>query len=1243
MNNNLEKNKTEGYGYEELCVNALNSVNRPPEIDEPFFGIFKSKPKLKIIPRDNYLRNSGGTNKKSVNDDNGVIECKDEFIRNVDKKTRHLSNSMKAKKDEVSVIDKNILKFDKKEKSETAKSLRRVKSDNDEEVYRKDIVDYIDQSNMLKTVHRNSLNKTSSETRKRKITNLTSKARDEFLTVITPISPYVISPKNNTCNYSKNNNNMDLTERNIDMLKSLIEIKDKELSNLNANYSYEKSEYKLEIIHLKEKIKEYEESCLALNKDIVLKDEIIESLKDSINKLESEYISARESLEIMLEAEKNANLSLKQELKEKNALLNSFGCTGLNILSEEGIIIEQKNYKYKYFDAVSKLQRLETELVLLKNSEKQSASNIINNLLPPIFIGESSVVRENKDVKNLCLSLREVNINIVGKISDTDIQNSREEIFKLVSENRFLFQDNIKLREELELEKNKNIVANIRSLTQRPITISSCIGTRLSLSDIELFEYNSKLYEESKRISDFFVVDEKNVCVNINSKNKFVNMNIIKLNCINITSCINYNYYSSSVCRSTQTIVGKEIEHNNTDEINKSSELIKELTVIVEVKDNLNGSNCYEDDSNDDIKLNYYKLAFENYDFVPKISLEDKSKVKDNSKKNINSCKGSNCKENITIFTEDLNINNKNSKFKNSDKIQEIRRTTFELNHKLKEIKNIVLKYLVVPPNLINIVSNMVHNRNINTSDTQIENIIYKDNILYNISILFSRLYKNYVDSVNKMDRSLIIQNKEYDVNLSRFESQIHKMAQEKVVLLDEIKKLREIIELNELEKSNTFVQNKNKTDNHLIKNEVNLNKNANINEFYGKEDIMSCYTFGDNSSINLENELELSVDNLNNMANFSDVINNRINTNKNNLVKTEMEIIKESKCSMETKISSDSDRIDKIIKLQGRIRSFRQNSNFENNICKSISNFMPVNNVSIEDIFDKTDISLKLDFDENINFNDEGLVIYNQFSSKILSKEELKDMKGTSIILRLYRYYKQSRELEKQVVKLTKEKQKLELDYEKDAQKVQMDLLSSKLIIKARDAEVSALKDKCEYLSSRMEEDINNIKLASREEIEKVWKPKVDDLNVKCDDYRFKITSLESEMTILRQQLSFQKQIHSKKFGIKNNLNSSKTSVADIKPIERIYNYKIIKNLRLPVQSINSDKSNEQEKIVDSYLNLGDYIDSSNYSSVEDQNLEVTNSNSSDQDENDNNNNKYLHNLKSALTKLKTASSSYS
>ncbi|KAK6589663.1 hypothetical protein RS030_156 [Cryptosporidium xiaoi] len=1222
MNNKIIINKISGEDYDELCVNALNSVSRPPEVDEPFLGVFKSKPKLKIISREkDHLRNKERINESSEAKWNNLMEYKNESMK--DNKISNLSDNAR-KSENVSVMDEYILKNDIKEDYLINKNLRRIKSENGEE-YRKDIINKNSKTNMSKTINNDSLNKASSETRKRKITNPTNEARDEFLSVITPISPYVISPKNNINSYYKNkinnnnNNNKELTERNIDILKSLIEIKDKELSNLNTNYSYEKSEYKLEIIHLKERIREYEDSYLTLKKDLVLKDEIIENLNDNINKLKSEHISTKESLEIMLEAEKNANLNLKQELKEKIALLNSFGCSGLSILSEEGIIIEQKNYKYKYFDAVSKLQRLETELVLLKKSTKQG-NNIIAGSLPPIYFGEMNLVRTNKDFIDLGLSLKEVNVNITGMTCDGSVENN-EEVFQLVTENRILFQDNIKLREELELQRNKNIVANIRNLTQKPITISSCIGTRLSLSEIELLENNSRLYEERKRMNNYFAIDNKNVCININPRDINHNMNISKLNCINISSVYD-NYCSNLISKGTQILTGKECEYNNSDEMNKSPELIKELTVIVEVNGNLN-NNCNENELKDDIHLNYYKLAFENYDLIQKMK-PNKNNIKNDSY--------------VSEYITDVNQRNNeslnnymyyesiNNKLINSKQIQEIKRIIFELNYKLKEIKNVVLKCLIVPPNLMDIITNMIYNSNINTNNTQIENIIYKDNLLYNISILISRVYKSYIDYVNKRTESFISQKKEYDENLSRFEFQIHKITQEKIDLLNEIKKLRDNIEIKE-SKVKAFIQNKNEDNIGTISDEMNIDKSETINEcYYEKDEIMSCYTFGDNSTINLDNEMELSIRSLNGITNVNSNINNKIENNEDDLFNSEIGFIEESNCSIKTKISSDSDKIDKIIKLQGRIRSFRQN----NNIYKSFSNIIPVNDVNMNDILKKTDVSVKLDFDENINLKDDGLVIYNQFSSQITNKEEFKGITGTSMLLRLYRYYKQSKELEKQVMKLTKEKQKLELDYEKDAQRIQMNLLSSKLIIEARDAEVSALKDKCEYLNSRMEEDINNIKVASREEIEKVWKPRIEDLNLKCDEYKFKITSLESEMVILRQQLSFQKQIHSKKYGIKNNYNSN-ISDTKIKTPNKIYNCdKINKSLGLLIESSNSDL-------------LSDCIDSDNYDHTEDQNYEnIKNFNISDQGENDDNSNQHLHNLRSALTKLKTVSSSY-
>ncbi|EAK89309.1 hypothetical protein [Cryptosporidium parvum Iowa II] len=1180
---------------DELCIKALNNLNRPPEIDEPFLEFFKPKPKLRIKQK------SRG---KSL-DISDVPRAYGVFGEELEQPgPDNIQKSVSASRSELNTLHED---HDTRRLSSGINNIRRVRSEMGR--FNK-TTDGTKAENLLSSIlilpdQSGKKGGSRTEVRKRKLNSnasINSSIKDEFLSVATPISPYVISPKNNNFDYSSGNvHNKKLTEKNIDLLKSLIEIKEKELNNLNTTYSYEKSEFKLEIIRLKQIIKESEESHLQLQKEIVERDEALAESRRNYEKLELDFVSTKQSLEIMLEAERNANQHLRQELREKNANDSSLGYFG------ENGILELQNYKLKYFEAMRKLQRLETEMVINRNKgyKLEEDREFVNNDSVPIFVGlpENRQFTSEYNPENLGTNL-EVCLNIKENFEEI---RSNTEIIQLVSENSLLEEKLIKLREELEMEKNKSIVANIRHLTQKPILISSCTSTRLSMHEIETMEAKATQYEQKYEHTRLRLCRNTISIQIIYPKNQ---LSIQKLGSLGIQMDLNFE---SKLDKSIQTHVDENVcAHVNTGNITIDMQNTQsEVTVNIEkIQDEIRSEN--------DISL--YDLAFKDYNFVPKLlknyaknvdtQTEDvKEYVNINKEFNseINGVRVENCKD--KQIKRDLGRN-----YLIGRKCEFLKTVILELKFDIIELKKVIMKFIGQPQNLTEAFESLINNG----YDTMNADFYRGEHLLEIVASILSKIFNMYLEKSNQIEE-FIRKDKDWMSYSSKIESEFNKYSLEKSELIGEINYLRKMLNEN-TEKEKKVTNDK-------------VERGINVPNYNGDDDVMSCYTFGESSSVNLENETEWNIDDFS----LTKLVNSRNNIDVSNIepLNTELEIVEESKSI--TKVKNESDSFNKIVKLQGRIRSFKQNRIKLHSIEKdgdSLSNQIGKSLIPYKkNSFHNSEV---LSVQENIEFEDINSLLFRHSPPQMNGDElanlgELEGMTGTAMMLRLYRYYKQTKLLEKQVIQLSKEKQKLELEYEKDVQSSQMNLLSSKLIIEARDMEIKTLKEKCEFLNNKLEDDIKNIKSAAREEIEKVWKPKVDEINSKCEDYLFKIGSLESELLIIRQQLAFQKQLNSKE--TKKNEYSSIIKGKYFTGVNsdkyKRFSRELIEKISYGVDKFEL-KSNE----------INDDVDDESDSSIE--NSASVNIKSAVEARGDDSDDQNISSLKSALSKLKTVSNEY-
>lgn len=1202
---------------DELCIKALNNLSRPPEIDEPFLEFFKPKPKLRIKSK------SRGKSLDSSDVARASTSAFGEEVGNGELSgSYNIRNSFSTSRSELNTLDEG---HDMESYIRDNRSIRRVRSEvgrlnrDNESTKAENLLSSI----LILPEKIGKKSDPRSEVRKRKLSNNGNSGvpmKDEFLSVVTPISPYVISPKSNNFNYSNTNvHNKDLTEKNIDLLKSLIEIKDKELTNLNTSYSYEKSELKLEIIRLKKIIKDSEESHLLLKKEVLEKEEALAESIRNYEKLEFDFSSTKQSLEIMLEAERNANQHLKQELMEKSMQESSFGYLG------ENSMMELQSYKMKYFEAMKKLQRLETEMVLSRAKGFIHGENreLLSNDSVPIFVGPSGATQP---VFEYILHNLQASLEVCLNIKEEDIEEAckNTDVIQLVSENSLLQESLLKLREELEIEKNKSIVANIRHLTQKPILISSCTNTRLTMHEIEETKAKAKCFEQRYEQAGFEM--SRNI-VNIQIiKPKDPPLNIQKLNNIEIQECS--SNFESKFDKSIQT----HVDDNNNIHVHANTGNATNFVHDV--------GNDVDENNQRNQHINLYDLAFKDYNFVPKLL--------NNSYVNVNTLSvGIQHVENGEFgVSEEIKVDEKTSgsEFESfredytsspievdSSRIYLIcrkseffKKVLLELKYEIFELRNIVVNYMVVQPQyLMGMVDDFIKGGDMPKIDSS--DFCEGKPLVNVVLVAILKVYSMYLSKVDQL-KEFMLKDNEWKNYSDRLEAELNIYSLEKSELVNEISYLKRI--LNEkIEKEKTVTD----TD--------HSERGIHIQRSNDNDDMMSCYTFGESSSVNLENEMEWTIDDIN-ITKLISSRGNNINKSVLGQFGSELEIVEKSKSI--TQVNNESDSFNKIIKLQGRIRSFKQSrikqESAESDEISS-SGYQPEKSLIP---FNKSvfrDNSEIANVQESIEFEDSNSLVFfhvppQMSGGDLVDIGELKEMTGTAMMLRLYRYHNQIKLLEKQVSQLSKEKQKLELQYEKDAQTSQMSILSSKLIIEARDMEIKTLKEKCEFLSNKMEDDIKVIKSAAREEIEKVWKPRVEEINSKCEDYMFKVSSLESEILILRQQLAFQKQLNSKE-SKKNDYDNiikgkylASTNSDNYKKISRELIDKIsrgVNSFELKVSTDHDNSSDQSDSITEN--------DSININSC----IETSRGDGCDEPDDQN-----ISSLKSALSKLKTISNEY-
>ncbi|KAF7455875.1 exonuclease SBCC [Cryptosporidium felis] len=777
----------------------------------------------------------------------------------------------------------------------------------------------------------------------------------------------------------------------------------------------------------------------------------------------------------------------------------------------------------------------------------------------------------------------EVCVHIANGAEDFSGAPESGAIIELISENAALSQGLAKLREELELERNKAIVANIRHLTQKPIMISSCTGTRLSMVGIEELENKARALEEKLKLK--LVLSRENVVnLRVDSQPRkpkllsFAVVGSLEIGPLPQNRRINS---SSQTCVDDMTF--ERLSGGNDGNCMHGEEVGE--TVGAREKD----VSAKEESAG----VRLYELAFKDYDFAPKL-LERNLQVKVEVLRDGEGRVGS----------EGTSGSESDWRFKLSRACEFIREVLFELRLEVFELRELVMQNLMDSSlGVFGVVESLISEDDRNAISAQ-----DGETLIGRVTGALLRLYGSYLRETKKY--------KELERGCSeRMESLLGEFSAEKGELVKEINRLREALSEGVEERR-------------LGLESFRKRSEGALNGTNDDDEVMSCYTFGEGSSANLDAGVDWSLEELNVTRLLGPAGNESggIAKQSDDLLSTEMEIVEETKSI--TKLNSECDSFEKIVKLQGRIKSYKQNR-----IKQSSEN----NEMELRARVEESAITLRRQKVQDEVGDFEG----GNLGSLIVSKappqmgsegerpyfKELEGVTGTTMMIRLYRFYKQTKLLEKQVMQLNMEKQKLELEYEKDSQSNQMNILSSKLIIEAREMEIKTLKEKYEHLVGKMEEDIQNIRCAAREEIEKVWKPKVEEISSKCEDYLFKISSLESELLILRQQLAFQRQLNSR--DIKNGY---KDLFAKSRFVSNPDKYKKLSRELLERASGGNDSTG----IITNNTEIDDETDSQVENEQTNMNL-LANSRGEDSDDNH-----HISTLKSALSKLKTISSEY-
>ncbi|KAL7066748.1 hypothetical protein ACR3K2_28160 [Cryptosporidium serpentis] len=930
----------------------------------------------------------------------------------------------------------------------------------------------------------------------------------------TPSSPYFVSA-NYAVMLSDKLGPSHISDLDTLSLKSLIEVREKEISEMISTFSFEKAQYRVEILRLKDRIKEEKKENSNLENELKERDREVLDLKMRLDKLESKNKSIQESYEALIEAEKHAVCHLKRELQQERAINSS-------LEDYRSRFNEQQDYKLKYNEAIKRMQKLELELIYNRSNQRAISDDNIyfssENSMPIILgrLNEPEIAFQDRNIRKT-RSL-EVSIEIRDNFDNKLVQSSSKlRGIELISrENKILMENYLKLQEELEAEKNKLLMANIRQITQKPLLISSCTNTKLTMNNIAEMESNIsytklKLPELKAR-----KVVSLNI-VNIYIKNRF-----------QYVKCVDYKIHGTYTR-----------DNNSQTDLSSFIMKIKRENSLINL-----GQICYiqcieeenlMNNEGEDPNSSLFNLAFENYHLTPNLL---------NLKQYISEDEVFGQKRVVLIEEDSVSMTKsvvplfaKSEFHLKKELLRKVLLLFADLKEDLENIRKSMCSMFQSPQNMFSIV------RSILCNEKDINNINNKNIFLYDVSISLAKIYRLCLGNMSHVESLIQSQQSEWYRCVETLQNHISRLYKEKSELLDEINNLKVCLKSAEDEKER-------------INNEI----------YDMKDDTISCYTFKagsicDSDDINdyctLDSpKLKTSIDDtekpiykgINNEC-IDEVEKSGVeqiescfgdlNKENKNLDKTKIktQIESSSLYSENTEKKSEISKFDKIIELQTRIRSIRNHRN-----CRSLIEISSNQQINVDNTTNSDTITIKKSHFELFDTTKHKIMVSplskalsNSLKPPLLpiikndSFNNMEDISNTVLMLRLHRYHKYFELLQNHITFLTMEKQKIQLNYERDVQSAHIELLSSKLQLEAREAELRSLNEKYNSSVVAFEENINNIRISARDEIERLWKPKLFEKNEKCEKLKNQIHSLEAEILLLRQQLSFKEKITSK------------------------------------------------------------------------------------------------------------------
>ncbi|EEA05462.1 uncharacterized protein CMU_024680 [Cryptosporidium muris RN66] len=926
----------------------------------------------------------------------------------------------------------------------------------------------------------------------------------------TPLSPYSISA-DYAVMLSDKLGLSHISDLDTLSLKSLIEVREKEISEMISTFSFEKAQYRVEILRLKDKIKEEKKENSNLENELKERDREVLDLKMRLDELESENKSIKESYEALIEAEKHAVCHLKRELQQERAISSS-------LEDYRSRFNEQQDYKLKYNEAIKRIQTLELELIYNRSNQRSVSDDNIylssENSIPIILgrLDEPKIAFQDGNIRKT-RSL-EVSIEIRDNFDNKLVQSSSKlrDIELISRENKILMESYLKLQEELEAEKNKLLMANIRQITQKPLLISSCTNTKLTMNNISEMESNINytklkfLELKTRKVVSLNIVD-------IYVKNRF--------QCV---KCVDYKIHGTYTR-----------DNNSQTDLNSFVMEIKRENSLVHL-----GQICYiqciEEDlmnNEEDPNLSLFNLAFENYHLTPNLLNLKQYTFEDEvfGQKRVVPIE----EYSVTTIKSVVPLFAKSEFHIKKELVRKVLLLFADLREDLEDIRKSMCSIFQSPQNMFSIVKSIL------CSEEDINNINNKNIFLYDVSISLAKIYRLCLGNMSHVESLIQSQQNEWYRCFDTLQNHISRLYKEKSELLDEINNLKV-----------------------CLKNTEDEKKRIN-NEMYDmKDDTISCYTFKAGSICDSDINDHCTFDSPKLKASIDDIeksihkdnneyINEveksggeqiescfgNLNRENENLDKTiiKTQIEGSSLYSEHTEKKSEISKFDKIIELQTKIRSIRNHRNGRSLIEMSSNQQINVDNTTDSDTITirRSHLELFGTTKHKVMASPLSKALSNSLKPPLLpimqndSFDNMEDISSTVLMLRLHRYHKYFELLQNHITFLTMERQKIQLTYERDVQSAHIELLSSKLQLEAREAELRSLSEKYNSSVVTFEGNINHIRLSARDEIERLWKPKLFEKDEKCKELKNQIHSLEAEILLLRQQLSFKEKITNK------------------------------------------------------------------------------------------------------------------